>query len=81
MKPNIPQMHGHTPWFDARYHRPARSGWFEYYDAMSGAVRRVYWDRKRQHWCWDENIVLQYGAVGDFWRGLTLDGYVVELEA
>ena len=65
----------HSPWFDALLHRPARTGWYEYYDAVLDRIVLVRWNRKKSVWEWDETL-----SRGDKWRGLTLAARIEILE-
>lgn len=56
-----------TPWFNAKKHKPARVGWYDFYDSLWGNVYRLHWDGK--NWSITEGLNFEI-YVGDKWRGL-----------
>lgn len=55
-----------TPWFDARRHKPARPGWYDYRFGLRRDILRAYWHGR----LWTTGLYDIPVFPGDRWRGL-----------
>ena len=60
-----------TEWIDASVY-PARPGWYEYKDALTGRTMMLKWRGPTYRWGPGTGLHIK----GDKWRGLTKDGYI-----